>query len=112
MFLKQSILILVRPTEIPENDIFLCESVYDESKKQIRRNTPGNGVRKFLHSQLVTPDEIYHFKTKITPIKVNIPYYFTVRSLKSTLEYIHETIKNPKTGDRQRNSCPPRYNNR
>lgn len=62
---------LVRSTEIPESDVYVCESTYDESKKQIRKNVQGQGLRKFAHSQLVTPDEIYHFKNPITPIKVN-----------------------------------------
>lgn len=63
---------IVRPTEIPESDVYVCESTYDESKKLVKRNMPGNGLRKFSHSQLVTPDEIYHFKNHITPIKVRL----------------------------------------
>lgn len=61
---------IVRPTEIPESDVYVCESIYDEAKKQIRRNVQGSGLRKFTHTQLVTPDEIFHFKNPITPIKV------------------------------------------
>lgn len=61
---------LVRPTEIPESDVYVCESTYDEGKKQIRRNIQGQGPRKFAHSQLVTPDEVYHFKNQYAPIKV------------------------------------------
>lgn len=68
---------LVRPTEIIESDVFICESVYDEHKKQIRRNLQGLGLRKFTHSKLVTPDEIYHFKRVIAPVKVTtIIYYY------------------------------------
>lgn len=63
---------IVRPTEIPESDVYVCESTYDESKKQIRRNVQGQGLRKFTHSQLVTPDEVYHFKNAVIPIKVGI----------------------------------------
>ena len=37
----------VRPTEIAESDVFVCESTYDELKKQIRRNHPDSGLRKF-----------------------------------------------------------------
>ncbi|KAG4079697.1 hypothetical protein HA402_009083 [Bradysia odoriphaga] len=59
-----------RPTEIAESDVFVCESTYDELKKQIRRNHPGTALRKFKHSQLVTQDEIYHFKRPIAPAKV------------------------------------------
>lgn len=50
----------------------MSESTYDESKKLIRRNIQGQGLRKFPHSQLVTPDEIYHFKNHFTPIKVRV----------------------------------------
>lgn len=63
-------MLTVRPTEIAESDVFVCESTYDELKKQIRRNHPGTGLRKFKHSQLVTQDEIYHFKRPIAPAKV------------------------------------------
>lgn len=60
----------VRPTEISESDVYVCESTYDEAKKATRRNIQGLGLRKFTHSQLVTPDEIFHFKNPITPIRV------------------------------------------
>ncbi|GAB0097679.1 polybromo [Sergentomyia squamirostris] len=59
-----------RPTEIPESDVYICESIYDELKKQIRR-LQGTGLRKFTHSQMVTPDEIYHFRAPITPLRVS-----------------------------------------
>lgn len=58
-----------RPTEIPESDVYVCESVFDEVKKQIRRLQ--NGLHKFNHSQMVTPDEIYHFRRHITPVRVS-----------------------------------------
>lgn len=69
-FIQISFRRLDRPTEIPETDVYVCESVYDEAKKQIHRNIKG-GLRKFTHSQMVTPDEIYHFKTAISPLKVS-----------------------------------------
>ncbi|XP_055708043.1 protein polybromo-1 isoform X1 [Phlebotomus papatasi] len=59
-----------RPTEISESDVYICESIYDEIKKQIRR-LQGTGLRKFSHSQMVTPDEIYHFKSPVTPLRVS-----------------------------------------
>ncbi|XP_011198605.2 protein polybromo-1 [Bactrocera dorsalis] len=58
-----------RPTEIPECDVYICESVYDELRKSLRKlNTPG-GLRKFQHSPEVTQDEIFHFKTHLKPIR-------------------------------------------
>ncbi|XP_058446489.1 protein polybromo-1 isoform X2 [Malaya genurostris] len=59
-----------RPTEIPEADVFLCESVYDEMRKQIRKLGPA-GLKKFNHSQMVTTDEIFHFRRPINPPKVS-----------------------------------------
>lgn len=76
MLLLLLITFSVRPTEIAESDVFVCESIYDELKKLIRRNQQGTGLRKFTHSQLVTPDEMYHFKRPIAPIKVTFPLLF------------------------------------
>ncbi|XP_055539824.1 protein polybromo-1 isoform X1 [Wyeomyia smithii] len=67
--LEQPEYITRRPTEVPEVDVFLCESVYDELKKQIRKLGAG-GLKKFTHSQMVTTDEIYHFRRPINPPKV------------------------------------------
>lgn len=64
-----------RPTEIAENDLYLCESIYDELKKQIKKlNTPG-GLRKFTHGQAVVPDEIYFFKRSIVVQKVSLIFF-------------------------------------
>ncbi|EDV30236.1 uncharacterized protein Dana_GF23180 [Drosophila ananassae] len=57
-----------RPTEIPESDVYICESVYDEVKKAIRKLVVGN-MRKFQHSPAVTEDETFYFKTPIKPGK-------------------------------------------
>uniref|UniRef100_A0A1Q3F0S5 Putative chromatin remodeling complex rsc subunit rsc1/polybromo n=1 Tax=Culex tarsalis TaxID=7177 RepID=A0A1Q3F0S5_CULTA len=59
-----------RPTEIPEPDVFLCESIYDEMKKQIRKVVPGN-LKRFNHTQAVTTDEIFFFRRPINPPKVS-----------------------------------------
>lgn len=80
----------VRPTEIAESDVFVCESTYDELKKQIRRNHPGTGLRKFKHSQLVTQDEIYHFKRPIAPAKVK--YNQSLHSIR-TIQRNHFSFK-------------------
>ncbi|XP_002020207.2 protein polybromo-1 [Drosophila persimilis] len=57
-----------RPTEIAESDVYICESVYDELKKAVRKLVAGN-MRKFQHSSAVTEDEIFYFKTPIKPAK-------------------------------------------
>ncbi|KAL7016182.1 hypothetical protein ACKWTF_009954 [Chironomus riparius] len=55
-----------RPTEIPESDVFLCESIYDEFNKQIKKLQGTGHLKKFTHTQAVTPDEIYYFRRPIT----------------------------------------------
>lgn len=79
---------IVRPTEIPESDVYVCESTYDEGKKMIRRNIPGQGLRKFPQSQLVTPDEIYHFKNQFAPIKVHNGIFSIWKSGKQSFVWI------------------------
>lgn len=64
-------LILGRPTEIPEDDIYICESLYDESKNFIKKLNQ-EGLKKFNHSSTVTEDEIYFFRRPINPAKVRV----------------------------------------
>lgn len=45
-----------RPTEIAETDIYVCESVYDESNRVARKLKAG--LRKFEHTKDVTVDEV------------------------------------------------------
>ncbi|XP_033210507.1 protein polybromo-1 isoform X3 [Belonocnema kinseyi] len=59
-----------RPTEIPEDDIFICESTYDETKNLMRKLNQ-DGLRKYNHSSAVTDDEIYFFRKPINPAKVS-----------------------------------------
>ncbi|XP_030370298.1 protein polybromo-1 [Scaptodrosophila lebanonensis] len=66
--LEYSEFISSRPTEITESDVYICESVYDEMKKALRKLVVGN-LRKFQHSAEVTQDEIFYFKTPIKPAK-------------------------------------------
>ncbi|XP_052893042.1 protein polybromo-1 [Anopheles moucheti] len=68
--LDQSEYITRRPTEIGESDVYMCESIFDEFKKQIRKIVAPSGLRKFTHSQMVTTDEVYHFRRPINPPKV------------------------------------------
>ncbi|KAL3278904.1 hypothetical protein HHI36_016424 [Cryptolaemus montrouzieri] len=58
-----------RPTEIPENDVFICCSMYDELNRQMRK-LPVEGLKKYVHSSAVTEDEIYYFPRIINPPKV------------------------------------------
>ncbi|XP_064212434.1 protein polybromo-1 isoform X5 [Tribolium castaneum] len=60
-----------RPTEIPESDIFICNSLYDEINRQVSK-LPVDGIKKYYHSTLVTEDEIYYFPKLINAPKVGI----------------------------------------
>ncbi|XP_076646404.1 protein polybromo isoform X1 [Halictus rubicundus] len=58
-----------RPTEIPEDDVYICESLYDESKSLMKK-LGQEGLKKFNHNSAVTEDEIYFFRRPINPAKV------------------------------------------
>ncbi|KAK3930738.1 Protein polybromo-1 [Frankliniella fusca] len=58
-----------RPTEVPEQDVYICESVYDESIRQVVRLEP-EGLKKHSHSNAVHEDEIYFFRRLINPPKI------------------------------------------
>ncbi|CAD0205494.1 unnamed protein product [Chrysodeixis includens] len=66
-----------RPTEISENDIYVCESVYDESNRVARKLKAG--LRKFEHTKDVTVDEIYYFPKPLGP-----PPLATAQEVQST----------------------------
>lgn len=60
----------MRPTEITETDVYICEYLFDETRKQLRKGPgvqDGGLLRRFTHSQQVTPDEIYYYKRTILP---------------------------------------------
>nr|CAD7452818.1 unnamed protein product [Timema tahoe] len=59
-----------RPTEIPESDVFVCESMYDEAKQQVKK-LMREGLKKYSHSNAVSEDEIYFFRRLINPPKVS-----------------------------------------
>lgn len=58
-----------RPAEINEADVYICESIYDESTKQLRE-LPKDGLKKYTHSPSVNQDEFYFFRRLIHPVKV------------------------------------------
>lgn len=49
-----------RPTEVPEDDVLLCESRYIESEKQMKKF---KGLKRFSLSAKVVDDEIYYFRS-------------------------------------------------
>ncbi|KAK4299042.1 hypothetical protein Pmani_003145 [Petrolisthes manimaculis] len=54
----------MRPTEIPEKDVFACESFLDEMNQRV--SSLQSSLRKFKLSPQVTLDELYHFRKTIT----------------------------------------------
>lgn len=48
-----------RPTEVPEEDVLLCESRYIESEKQMKKF---KGLKRFSLSGKVVEDETYYFR--------------------------------------------------
>lgn len=52
-----------RSTEILEQDFYVCESRYLEVERQVRKLT--KGLKKFVYSPRVIPDEIYIFRKPV-----------------------------------------------
>ncbi|XP_052425229.1 protein polybromo-1 isoform X1 [Carassius gibelio] len=59
-----------RPTEMPEENVLLCESRYIESEKQMKKF---KGLKRFSLSAKVVEDEIYYFRKLIVPQKEPSP---------------------------------------
>uniref|UniRef100_H3DAW9 Protein polybromo-1 n=1 Tax=Tetraodon nigroviridis TaxID=99883 RepID=H3DAW9_TETNG len=59
-----------RPTEVPEEDVLLCESRYIESEKQMKKF---KGLKRFSLSGKVVEDETYYFRKLIVPQKEPSP---------------------------------------
>ncbi|XP_032671562.1 protein polybromo-1 isoform X2 [Odontomachus brunneus] len=71
-----------RPTEIPEDDVYICESLYDESKNLMKKLSQ-EGLKKFNYSLGVTEDETYYFRRSINPAKVSSDVAQTQNQVKS-----------------------------
>ncbi|XP_048462115.1 protein polybromo-1 isoform X4 [Rhincodon typus] len=59
-----------RPTEVNENDVYICESRYNETDKQMKRF---KGLKRFSLSAKILDDEIYYFRKPIVPQKEPSP---------------------------------------
>ncbi|XP_052781676.1 protein polybromo-1-like isoform X8 [Mya arenaria] len=60
-----------RPTEIPEHDVYICESKYHEAEKNVRKLA--KGLKKHSLSPRVTDDEVLFFRKHIIPAKEPSP---------------------------------------
>ena len=66
----------MRATHYDESDVYICESVYDESRRQIGP-LPPTGLKTYEHSSLdVLADEVYYFKSPINVQKVSELYSY------------------------------------
>ncbi|XP_074033562.1 protein polybromo isoform X4 [Leptinotarsa decemlineata] len=63
--------ITYRLTEIPESDVLICTSMYDEINRQVKK-LPADGLKKYSHPPTVTEDEIYFFTKILSPPKVSL----------------------------------------
>ncbi|XP_056638138.1 protein polybromo-1 isoform X1 [Diorhabda sublineata] len=77
--------VIYRPTEIPESDVYICASMYDEINKQVKKLTPG-GLKKYIHSPIVTEDEIYFFNRVLNPPKEASPQLTKMNDMDITME--------------------------
>ncbi|XP_032893187.1 protein polybromo-1 isoform X3 [Amblyraja radiata] len=59
-----------RPTEVNENEVYICESRYNETDKQMKRF---KGLKRFSLSAKVLDDEVYYFRKPIVPHKEPSP---------------------------------------
>ena len=66
-----------RPTEFLESDTYICESLYEESRRQIKK-LASDGLKKYTHSPGVIQDEIYFFRRPIQPQRVSSGFTETV----------------------------------
>ncbi|CAI9744411.1 protein polybromo-1-like isoform X6 [Octopus vulgaris] len=64
-----------RITEVPEQNVYICESKYLETERSIRKLAKGLKVylKKYSLSPKVTDDELYFFKKHIVPQKEPSP---------------------------------------
>jgi len=91
-FTKIILLFAGRPTEVQENDVFLCESFYEESRRQIKK-LPRDGLKKYNHQAAVIRDEIYFFRRPIQPQRVFHNKYF--------LKYLYGSVAFDKINNQQ-----------
>ncbi|XP_051874243.1 protein polybromo-1 isoform X8 [Pristis pectinata] len=59
-----------RPTEVNENEVYICESRYNETDKQMKRF---KGLKRFSLSAKILDDEVYYFRKPIVPHKEPSP---------------------------------------
>ena len=86
--------------------MYVCESIFDEAKRQIR-SLPPTGLKKYQHSSLVQTDEIYFFPQPLTPEKESLTKPELVRPTESSpmLDVNEDSMDAPSVGSLD--SVPP-----
>lgn len=86
-------MVLVRITEVPEEDVFVCESMYEEARREIRKF---DGLQKVTHKDpKVHKDEIYFFRRPISLIRVDVDGVIVHNSSKAKAGIKIESIGSP-----------------
>lgn len=62
-----------RPTEVAEQDVYVCESLYEEARRQVHK-LGRDGIKKYQHAGDAIEDEIYFFRRLINPAKVKVTF--------------------------------------
>ena len=62
----------LRPTEHSERDVYLCDSLYDETKRLVTRKTSSSVLKRYAHSASVRPDEVYHLRVPLRIRRVSL----------------------------------------
>lgn len=76
-----------RLTEIPESDVFICQSLYDEINRQVQK-LGIDGVKKYSHTPGVTEDEIYYYPKLINPLRVSFRLFYFFFRIKCLLNRV------------------------
>ena len=77
-----------RPTQHQEEDIFCCESYFDEGNRVIMPLP--SSLKKYQHGLKVKKDEVYVFKRPISPEKEALPPPPTPRNISSPVLDVNE----------------------
>uniref|UniRef100_T1J6Q3 Polybromo-1 n=1 Tax=Strigamia maritima TaxID=126957 RepID=T1J6Q3_STRMM len=77
-----------RCTEISENDIYVCDSRYMEVERQVRKLM--KGLKKYVYSPRVIPDEIYYFRKPINLPKTELSGAFHTHYIRSKISTLSE----------------------
>ncbi|KAL8620376.1 hypothetical protein ACOMHN_013001 [Nucella lapillus] len=85
-----------RPTEIPEYDIYICESKYHELERSIKKLL-GKGLKKHTLSPKVADDEIFFFRKPIALQKEPSPLLMKVSD--DQLSFLETDIVKDAEGD-------------